>query len=134
MSIELLSMLGGGVTGFIMRYLSAQSEAQQATLKMLLAKQKASDASADAAANRTGGIWVRRLITVVILFAVVIAPFILALTSVPVAIEVESKGLLGLFNSTTIYEQVQGFIILPEVRQGMLALLSFYFGSSMVRS
>jgi hypothetical protein len=28
---------------------------------------------------------------------------------------------------------MRGFVLLPEVRQGMLALLGFYFGSSQVR-
>ena len=135
MSIELLSMLGGGVTGFVMRLISAQAESQSRILESMLQKQKASDDSADRAASRTSGVWVRRIIAILILFAVIVAPFILALIDVPLALESQREGGLfsSIFGSKVTYENVQGFVLLPEVRQGMLALLSFYFGSSMVK-
>lgn len=135
MSIELLSMLGGGVTGFVMRLISAQAESQSRILEAMLQKQKASDDSADRAASRTAGVWVRRTIAVLILFAVIVAPFIFALIDVPLALESQRSGGIfsPIFGSKVTYENVQGFVLLPEVRQGMLALLSFYFGSSMVK-
>lgn len=135
MSIELLSMLGGGVTGFIMRLISAQAESQNRVLEAMLKKQKASDDSADRAASRTAGVWVRRMIAILILFAVIIAPFIFAFINVPLALESQHNGGIFkfIFGSKVTYENVQGFVLLPEVRQGMLALLSFYFGSSMVK-
>ena len=134
MSIELLSMLGGGITGFVMRLVASQAEAQGRALDAMLQKQEMADKSSEAAAGR-GGVWVRRLIAICILFAVIIAPFVLSLLNVPVALEKESGGgifslLLGKQNG---YINVEGFVLLPEVRQGMLALLSFYFGSSMVK-
>lgn len=134
MSIELLSMLGGGITGFVMRLVASQAEAQGRALDAMLRKQEAVDASAKAAANR-GGTWVRRLIAICILFAVIVAPFLLSLLDVPVALEKESGGgiLSFLFGTQHGYINVEGFVLLPEVRQGMLALLSFYFGSSMVK-
>ena len=133
MSIELLSMLGGGVTGFVMRLIASQAEAQGKALERMLALQAASDDSADRAAARNGGVWVRRLIAMSILFAVIIAPFILAFQNIPVSIEGQGKGLFSFIFGNGGYKQVEGFILLPEVRQGMLALLSFYFGSSMVK-
>lgn len=134
MSLELLSMLGGGITGFVMRLVASQAEAQGRALDAMLKKQEAVDASAAAAANR-GGVWVRRLIAVSILFAVIVAPFITALINVPLALEKEASGgiLSVIFGSNNGYINVEGFVLLPEVRQGMLALLSFYFGSSMVK-
>lgn len=128
-------MLGGGITGFVMRLVASQSEAQGRALDAMLSKQEAVDASADKAAARGAGVWVRRLIAVSILFAVIIAPFIVSLINVPLAIEKESTGglLSFLFGKSNGYINVEGFVLLPEVRQGMLALLSFYFGSSMVR-
>lgn len=134
MSIELLSMLGGGITGFVMRLVASQAEAQGRALDAMLQKQEMADKSSELAASR-GGVWVRRLIAICILFAVIIAPFVLSLLNVPVALEKESGGgifslLLGKQNG---YINVEGFVLLPEVRQGMLALLSFYFGSSMVK-
>lgn len=128
-------MLGGGITGFVMRLVASQAEAQGRALDAMLSKQEAVDASADKAAARGAGVWVRRLIAVSILFAVIIAPFIVSLINVPLAIEKESTGglLSILFGKSNGYINVEGFVLLPEVRQGMLALLSFYFGSAMVR-
>jgi len=134
MSIELLSMLGGGISGFVMRLVASQAEAQGRALDAMLQKQEMADKSSEAAANR-GGVWVRRLIAISILFAVIIAPFVLSLLNVPVALEKESGGGIFslIFGSRNGYINVDGFVLLPEVRQGMLALLSFYFGSSMVK-
>ena len=133
MSIELLSMLGGGVTGFVMRLIASQAEAQGKALERALSLQSAADDSADRAAARNAGVWVRRIIAASILFAVIIAPFVLAIIDVPVALETERTGLFKMLLGSGGYKQVEGFILLPEVRQGMLALLSFYFGSSMVK-
>ena len=133
MSIELLSMLGGGVTGFVMRLIASQMEAQGKALERALALQGAADDSADRAAARSGGVWVRRSIAACILFAVVVAPFILAFYSIPVSLENERSGLFKFLLGSGGFKQVEGFVLLPEVRQGMLALLSFYFGSSMVK-
>ena len=134
MSIELLSMLGGGITGFVMRLVASQAEAQGRALDAMLQKQKMADKSAEAAAGR-GGVWVRRVIAVSILFAVIVAPFILSFFQVPIALENSSRGGLFslIFGQNNEYINVNGFVLLPEVRQGMLALLSFYFGSSMVK-
>ena len=127
-------MLGGGITGFVMRLVASQAEAQGRALDAMLQKQEMADKSAEAAAGR-GGVWVRRVIAVSILFAVIVAPFILSLLNVPVALEKESGGSIFslIFGKQNGYINVDGFVLLPEVRQGMLALLSFYFGSSMVK-
>ena len=127
-------MLGGGITGFVMRLVASQAEAQGRALDAMLQKQEMADKSSEAAAGR-GGVWVRRVIAVSILFAVIVAPFVLSLLNVPVALEKESGGGIFslIFGKQNGYINVDGFVLLPEVRQGMLALLSFYFGSSMVK-
>ncbi len=127
-------MLGGGITGFVMRLVASQAEAQGRALDAMLQKQEMADKSSEAAASR-GGVWVRRLIAICILFAVIVAPFVLSLLNVPVALEKESGGSIFslIFGKQNGYINVDGFVLLPEVRQGMLALLSFYFGSSMVK-
>jgi len=133
MSLELISLIGGNVTGFVTRLIASQIESQQRMLEAQVKKQEVADASADAAAKRGGGVWVRRIIACSILFAVIVAPFILALIDIPVAVEKETGGFFSFLINKVQYEQVTGFILLPEVRQGMLALLGFYFGSSMVK-
>lgn len=126
-------MLGGGLSGFVMKMLAAQAQSQTRLLEMQLAKQKAADESAQQASAR-GGVWVRRTFVLFVLFAVILAPFILSLLNTPVTIEKEaSKGLLGLLGIGGGWNSLEGFVILPEVRQSMLAIVGFYFGSSQVK-
>ena len=131
MSVELLAMLGGGVSGFVMKLIAAQVQNQATMFVRMLQKQELADASADRAKER-GGTWMRRFITVSTVFAIIIAPFIFAFTDVGVSIQSESNGFLGLFKSVR-WENVQGFVVLPEVRQTALAIVGFYFGSSQVK-
>lgn len=132
MNMELIAMLGGGLSGFVMKLVATQVQAQTALLERTLQRQGAADTSADAAAKRVGGIWVRRFLTVSTVFAIIVAPFVFAFTDVGITIQRESAGFLGLFK-TIRWDTVQGFVILPEVRQTALAIVGFYFGSSQVK-
>ena len=134
MPIELIVMLGGGVSGFVMKLIAAQGEAQTRNFEMLLQKQTAADESADKAAAR-GGVWIRRVFVFFVLFAVIVAPFILSLLGTPVTVEKEGLGgIFGLLGfGAGSWESLNGFVLLPEVRQAMLAIIGFYFGSSQVR-
>ena len=128
-------MLGGGVSGFVMKMIASQVENQTRLFDRMIQKQSVVDASADLAANRSGGagVQMRRIITFSVIFAIVIAPFIFALmTDVPVTIQKDSHWLFGIFSKTK-WESIQGFVILPEIRQTALAIVGFYFGSSQVK-
>ena len=125
-------MLGGGVSGFVMKLIGAQVQHQASQLERMLGAQKGADASADAAAKRDGGVLVRRFLVVSTVFAIVIAPFVFAWTDVGVSIGRETNGFLGLFK-TLKWDTVQGFVILPEIRQTALAIVGFYFGSSQIK-
>ena len=131
MTPELLSMVGGGLMGFVFRFISAQQEAQAEALKRTLQLQDAADASADRAAARTGS-WVRRVLSLTVLFGLIGAPFGLALLGLPTYVEREQAGwdVFGIF--TGGWEAVNGYLILPEVRSAMLAVVAFYLGSSQV--
>jgi hypothetical protein len=131
MTAELLAMLGGGVSGFIMKFIAAQAEAQGRALEAMIQRQNVADLSADKASAR-GGLWVRRGLVAITFFAIVVAPFIFAFTDVGVSIQKEWSVFLGLFGGSK-WETVQGFVILPEVRQTALAIVGFYFGSSQVK-
>ena len=141
MSTELLAMLGGSLSGFVMKLIAAQSQAQAAQLDGILKKQGIADKSADKAMARTGqaGAIVRRVIAICTLFAVIFAPFILAFFNEPVTIEANKAGgifgfLFGdIFAKGNGWIELQGYVLLPEVRQTMLALVGFYFGSSQVK-
>jgi hypothetical protein len=131
MTPELLAMLGGGVSGFVMKLIASQAESQTRLFERMLQRQALADDSADKAAAR-GGVWMRRFITFAVIFAIVLAPFVFAFTGVGVTMQSETKGFLGLFKSLE-WATVQGFVILPEIRQTALAIVGFYFGSSQVK-
>lgn len=129
-------MLGGGVTGFIMKLISAQMSIQAKAIDNMINRQKLADDSADRAAKRggDGGAWIRRIIAVCILFSVIFAPFVLAFFDIPVTIEKANGGILSFLGlGLNGWKNLEGFVLLPEVRQGMLAILGFYFGSSQVK-
>ena len=122
MSTELLAMMGGSASGFIFKFMSTLVANQQANLDALLKKQKATDESQNQAAKR-GGEWVRRSIVVTVLFGV---------SPEGVTVGSSKEYLFGLLNSTN-YETLSGYVILPEIRQTVLAIVGFYFGSSTVK-
>jgi hypothetical protein len=132
MTPELIAMLGGGVSGFVMKLVGAQMENQARQFERMLGKQQGADASADAAAKRDAGVLVRRFLVVSTVFAIVIAPFVFAWTDVGVSIGRETNGFLGIFKGVQ-WDTVQGFVILPEIRQTALAIVGFYFGSSQIK-
>ena len=142
MSVELLAMLGGSLSGFVMKLIAAQAQSQSAQLEAMLKKQGVADDSADRAAKRGGqaGAIVRRVTAICTLFAVIFAPFIMAFFNEPITVQAEGGdgGLLGfvvgdLFKGGNGWTELQGYVLLPEVRQTMLALVGFYFGSSQVK-
>ena len=125
-------MLGGGVSGFVMKLIGAQMDHQARQFERVLSYQQEADESADAAAKRDGGVLVRRFLVVSTVFAIVIAPFVFAWTDVGVSIGRETNGFLGMFK-TIKWDTIQGFVILPEIRQTALAIVGFYFGSSQIK-
>ena len=77
MPIELITMIGGSITGFIFRYLAERAKERARIFEMAMGRKKAEDDSADKAAKRVPidvGKWVRRFIVVCVLFGVIIAP------------------------------------------------------------
>ena len=133
MSTELLAMLGGGASGFLFKLVGTLVQNQAAVTEGLIKKQKASDESADAAAKRVDafGAWTRRIIVLTVLFGVIIAPFILANSEGGVTIATDYSNWFGLFKGTN-YQNLNGYIILPEIKTAVISIISFYFGSAAV--
>ena len=131
MSMELLSMLGGGLAGFIFRYMAMAAENQQRTTEMLLKTQAVADDSADRAAMR-GTHLGRRVLVFTVLWVLAVAPFVGALLGIDVWVEHERApwDFLGIFSGG--WESVQGIIILPELRAALLAAVGFYLGGSSI--
>ena len=133
MTPELLSLLAGGVSGFVMKPIASQQAHQAAMFERSLIGMKADDESADKAAAR-GGLWMRRFIAVSIMLAVVYFPLLVSFTGVQTVIETERApwDLFGIF--TGGFESIQGYFVMPEVRTAVLAIIGFYFGQGTIRS
>ena len=137
MAIELITMIGGSVTGFIFRYLAERAKERAQFYQTALGLKKAEDDSADRAAKRVPvdiGKWVRRVIVCCILFGVILAPFILSLLGFSTIVQVEEvEGtFLGLFGGGTeiVFVELKGYLMVPEVRQTLTAIVGFYFGNA----
>ena len=132
MTPELIAMLGGGLSGFVMKLIGTQMENQSRQFDRMITSQQTADASADAASKRDSGVIVRRFLVVSTVFAIVLAPFIFAWTDVGISGSRDTSGFLGIFKWGK-WETIQGFVILPEIRQTALAIVGFYFGSSQIK-
>lgn len=133
MTLELLSLLAGGVSGFVMKLIAYQVQAQQELFRQTMAWMPAADESADKAATR-GGIWMRRFLVVSIMLAVVYFPLIMAFADIDTVVETNPAAwdILGLF--TGGFKEIEGYLIMEEVRSAVMAIIGFYFGQGTIRS
>lgn len=137
-SPELISMVGGGVTGFLFRYMAQKSQDQKEIFERLITANKQTTENQDKAAQRVpldAGRVVRQVIVLVVLFGAFAAPFILPFFGVPTFVEVDVKNpeaLFGLFPATAkkAFVEINGFFWTSENREVLLSIVGFYFGSA----
>ena len=138
-STEIITLIAGSITGFIFKFMARRAEDNQKKFEMALKGSEALKESRDAAAKRDGesGKWTRRVIVMSILFGVILAPFLATMLSIPVVLEVEStkSWFFGLFgkSSQPVFVQTMGYILIPEIRQSLTAIIGFYFGQGTVK-
>ena len=137
---EILTMAGGSVVGFFFKLVAKRAENEQKRFEMIMKEKKFADESADNAVNRVSvdaGKWVRRLIVVSVLFGVILAPFIVTFMNHPIVVEeiITKKILWGLLGTRTepVFIEVNGYLLIPEIRQALTAIIGFYFGQATVR-
>jgi hypothetical protein len=138
MPFELITMLGGSITGFIFRYMSERAKERHDIYKRAIGMKQAEIDSADSAATRVpldAGKWVRRVIVVCVLFGAILAPFILSVLGLSTIVQIDTTGaefLFGLFGGGTSIEFVElpAYLLLPEVMQTLTAIVGFYFGNA----
>ena len=138
MPTELISLLGGGITGFLFRYWAQRSQDQKEMFERLIAANKQTTDNQDKAAQRVPvdiGKGVRQLIVLSCLFAVVAAPFVLPFFGIPTFAEFTQKqpeGLFGIIPETSkkYFVEIPGYLFAEENRQVLLAVVGFYFGSA----
>ncbi len=138
MSLEILSMLGGSVLGFLFRYLAEKRQNDKEIFERLITSNKQTTDNQDRAILRIpydAGKVVRQIIVLTILFATLAAPFILPFFGLPTFVEVDStdpEGFFGLISQTTkkYFVEINGFLYTSENRQILVAIVGFYFGSA----
>ena len=140
--LEVITMVGGSIAGFIFKYMAERAKDRQEQFKMMMKRHKAQEDAHNAAVARVpvdAGKWVRRIIVMTILFGVVLAPFILALMGLPTIVEITQEqrsflwGLIG-GGEETKFVALTGYLLIPEVRQTLTAIVGFYFGASAGRT
>ena len=132
MSDELLGLGAGSTMGYVFKFMSTMQQQQASVVDNLIKKQNVADESADLASKRSSdGVWVRRGIVIMILFAVVVIPFIMAFQDAGLTLSKETN-VLGLFSFEN-YQELSGMVLIKEVRVALLSIIGFYFGSSQVK-
>jgi len=138
MPTELISLIGGSLTGFIFRFMAQKSQDQKEIFERLIAANKQTTENQNKAAQRVPldvGKGVRQLIVLTVLFGTIAAPFILPFFGVPTFVEVDSsnpEALFGLIPETTkkYFVEINGYLYTSENRQILVAIVGFYFGTA----
>jgi len=138
MPTELISLIGGSLTGFIFKFMAQKSQDQKEIFERLIAANKQTTENQDKAAQRVPldvGKGVRQLIVLTVLFGTIAAPFILPFFGVPTFVEVDSsnpEALFGLIPETTkkYSVEINGYLYTSENRQILVAIVGFYFGTA----
>jgi hypothetical protein len=137
-STELISLVGGAATGFLFRYMAQKSQDQKEIFARLIAANKQTTENQNKAAERVPldvGKGIRQVIVLSVLFATLLAPFILPFFGLPTFVEVDAttpEGLFGLFpeNTRKYFVEVNGFLFASETREILVSIVGFYFGSA----
>lgn len=138
MPTELISLIGGSLTGFLFRFMAQKSQDQKEIFERLITANKQTTENQDKAAQRVPldvGKGVRQLIVLTVLFGTIAAPFILPFFGVPTFVEVDSsnpEALFGLIPETTkkYFVEINGYLYTSENRQILVAIVGFYFGTA----
>lgn len=132
---ELMSLVGGGLVGFIFRFIAQKAQDQKEMFERMMAANKQTNENQNAAVQRVPldiGKGVRQIIVLGILFATLLAPFILPFFGVPTFVEVDATqtNLLGPDTIKKYFVEVNGYLFTSENRSILLSIVGFYFGSA----
>ena len=138
MPVEMLSMLGGSVVGFLFRYLAEKRQNDKDLFERLIKLNQVTNDNYNSAVQRVSidlGRNIRQIIVLTILFGTLVAPFILPFFGVPTFVEVDTVtagGPFGLVSSVAkkYFVEINGFLYTSENRQILVAVVGFYFGSA----
>ena len=138
--VEILTMGGGALVGFFFKLVAKRAENEQKRFEMIMRAKNFIEESANNAVKRVpieAGKWVRRLIVVSVLFGVILAPFVVTFFNHPIVVEelITRKILWGLLGTRTepVFIEIEGYLLVPEIRQALTAIIGFYFGQATVK-
>ena len=133
-------MGGGALVGFFFKLVAKRAENEQKRFEMFMKEKQFVEESANNAVKRVpieAGKWVRRLIVVSVLFGVILAPFVVTFFNHPIVVEelITRKILWGLLGTRTepVFIEIEGYLLVPEIRQALTAIIGFYFGQATVK-
>ena len=133
--MELITMAAGSLAGFAFRFMAERAKERHAQFEVMMKVKKADEDSRKEASereNNDSGKFIRRIIVMSILFGVVLAPFILALLGKS-SIDIEKPSyFFGLFGggTETSFVEMPSYLLIPEVRESLMAIIGYYFGSA----
>lgn len=135
---EFLSLIGGSITGFLFRHMAERRQNEKEMFERLIAANKQTNENFDKAAQRVPldvGKGIRQLIVLAVLFATLVAPFILPFFGIPTFIEVDQQNPERFFGFSPPYTQkflieINGFLYTAENRQILVSIIGFYFGQA----
>jgi hypothetical protein len=139
---EMISLVGGTVAGYAMKLISLHMQDRLEQHKMWMETVKIRDDSADKAIKRVpndkAGFWIRRLIILAVIFALIIGPYFLALIGKPVIIEVSlpvKEHIFGLFSTggKSVFYELNSYLMITEFRSAFLLIIGMYFGTSFAK-
>jgi hypothetical protein len=134
--VELITMGASAIGGFLMKQQGEGRKERHAEHMRAIEGFRFLEESRSRAANVPGK-WIRRFLVASIVFAVILAPFLLVAFSDATTIVqfTETRGgwLWGLFGPAREkiqFQSLDGYLISPETRQALLAIIAFYFGQA----
>ena len=131
MTPELLSLIGGGAAGFVFRLIGAMTEYQNAALERSLSWRRSADESADKAAQRDPGSWVRRFIVISIFTALLLIPAVMAFAGLGIVVEGDPAIWWNpLTWANDGFVEISTWLMIEEFRVALLAIIGFYFGGA----
>ena len=140
--VHLATTSGGAILGGVMRFLSDNARDRRADKEMqhdhLMALSKVKESSTRAARKDADKpiSSTRRFAVILILSAVVAMMFVGGLSDSVINVPIESEGfsIFGfVFGGGVSYEQLSGYVIIPEVLIWGNAIISMLFGSNIVK-
>lgn len=139
--LELATAAGGALIGGFLKLQALKMQAEQHKFDLIAGKEKLLQSGVAAAREfiPQGGAMTRRMIVMAVLFAVFIAPTLIAWfqpgTSIFYGYTESTRGFLFFVDSIEKmkFHEMRGLVILPVHTHLAIAIASFYFGAGIVK-